>query len=223
MQFPILAHHIPEEPMNAENATPRVRIESLDAFRGLTILLMIFVIAVAAGDYRHLPQEGSWFGSLPVSTWDHAEVGWDRFLEAKKNEGLSDDAIHKLPEAQLRNIGLTATDLVAPFFVFIVGMAIPLSRAGRSGMWWGHVMKRTVTLILAGVVYISLILGLSWWWGILQAIGVAYFMGAILDRFPGKWRWWIIGGVMLFQALMSYVVPWWLHFVVTSELFCPIS
>jgi predicted acyltransferase len=199
------------------------RVESIDAFRGLTILLMVFVIAVAAGDYRNLPQAGSWFGSLPVSTWNHADVGWERFEEAKKAEGMDAGVIRSLPEANLRNIGLTVTDLVAPFFVFIVGMAIPLSRGRRGTDWWRHVMSRTLMLIAAGVVYISLILGLSWWWGILQAIGVAYFMGAASLKLPPRWRWPAIGGVLLIHAVCSATIPWWLHFGESTRPFWTIS
>ncbi len=201
----------------------RVRVESVDAFRGLTILLMVFVIAVAAADYRPLPQTLSWFGSLPVSTWNHAEVGWDRFVEEKKAAGLTDGQINLLPEASLKNIGLTATDLVAPFFVFIVGIAIPLSRGRRGREWWGHVMTRTVMLILAGVLYISLILGLSWWWGILQAIGVAYFMGAASMRLSRTGRWVAVFALLAFHMTMSHYVSWWLHFGATAEPFWTIS
>lgn len=199
------------------------RVESIDAFRGLTIFLMVFVIAVAAGDYRNLPQAGSWFGSLPVSTWNHADIGWERFVEEKQHQGMEMEAIRQLPEARLKNIGLTVTDLVAPFFVFIVGMAIPLSRGRRGAEWWGHVLSRTLMLIVAGVLYISLILGLSWWWGILQAIGVAYFMGAASLKLPPRWRWPAIAGVLLLHALCSAAVPWWLQFGESTRPFWTIS
>lgn len=195
----------------------RQRIESLDAFRGLTIFLMVFVIAVAAGDYFPLPQTTSWFDSLPVSTWNHAEVGWEQFVTAQKGAGLSDEQIQHLPEARLKNVGLTITDLVAPFFVFIVGIALPLSRARRGAEWWNHVMIRTVMLIAAGIVYISLILGLSWWWGILQAIGIAYFMGAASMKLSPRNRWVAIFVLLAFHMIMSYSVDWWLRFGDTAE------
>lgn len=214
---------MPEELLHQLPKPARVRVESVDAFRGLTILLMVFVIAVAAADYRPLPQTMSWFGSLSVSTWNHAEVGWDRFVEEKQAAGLTDGQINQLPEARLRNIGLTATDLVAPFFVFIVGIAIPLSRGRRGGEWWSHVMTRTLMLILAGVLYISLILGLSWWWGILQAIGVAYFMGAASMRLPRTGRWVAIVALLAFHVAMSHYVSWWLHFGTTTEPFWTVS
>jgi predicted acyltransferase len=200
-----------------------VRVESVDAFRGLTILVMVFVIAVAAADYRPLPQVMSWCGSLPVSTWNHAEVGWDRFVEQKKESGLTDEQINQLPETKLKNVGLTATDLVAPFFVFIVGIAIPLSRNRRGREWWSHVMVRTFMLVVAGVVYISLILGLSWWWGILQAIGVAYFMGAASMKLSRAGRWIAIFLLAAFHIFMSHYVGWWLRFGDSPDPFWTIS
>jgi predicted acyltransferase len=202
---------------------PRIRVESVDAFRGLTILLMVFVIAVAAADYKPLPQTMSWFGSIPVSTWNHADIGWERFVEEKLQTGLAIEQINQLPEARLKNIGLTVTDLVAPFFVFIVGIAIPLSRNRRGAEWWGHVMTRTFMLIIAGVVYISLILGLSWWWGILQAIGVAYFMGAASMKLPKAGRWAAIAAILAVHVTMSHYCAWWLRFGETSEPFWTIS
>ncbi len=201
----------------------RVRIESIDAFRGFTIALMIFVIAVGAGNYRDLPQKMSWFGSLPISTWNHADVAWERFVEEKQAQGLTREQVEALPEAKLKNIGLTVTDWVAPFFVFIVGVVIPLSRSRRGREWWHHVMSRTVKLILAGILYISLILGLSWWWGILQAIGVAYFMGAASMKLPRWGRWLAIFAVLGFHMLMSEYVGWWLGFGHSEAPFWRIS
>ena len=170
------------------------RVTSIDAFRGFTVLAMIFVIQVAG--YTNLPLTMSWFGSPPVSTFKHAA-----------------DAV-----GATTGIGLTFTDLVAPFFVFIVGMVIPLSRKRRGGAWWKHVGNRTVMLILLGVVYISLALGsahewggLSYWWGILQAIGIAYFMGAASMLLPRWQRWLLVLVIASFHLYMSLSFHWWLH------------
>jgi predicted acyltransferase len=190
----------------------RIRIESIDAFRGLTIALMIFVIAVGAGNYRDLPQKMSWFGSLPVSTWNHADIGWERFSEEKLAAGLTVEQIEALPEARLKNIGFTITDWVAPFFIFIVGLVIPLSKSRHGRDWWHHVLSRTFKLILAGVLYISLIIGISWWWGILQAIGIAYLMGAAMMKLPRWGRWTAVFAVLGFHMLMSDYTGWWLGF-----------
>lgn len=108
--------------------------------------------------------------------------------------------------------GCTFTDLIAPFFVFIVGVAIPLSRQRRGADWWKHVGKRTLLLIGAGVLYISLALkGLSWWWGILQAIGIAYFMGAAFLLLPPAARWGALAALVAAHAALSWYVPWWTH------------
>jgi predicted acyltransferase len=202
---------------------PRIRVESIDALRGLTIALMIFVIAVAAGNYPDLPQKASWFGSLPVSTWNHADVGWEKFAEEKSVAGMNAAEIAALPEARLQNIGLTVTDLVAPFFIFVVGLVIPLSKSRRGSEWWRHVFSRTARLILAGVIYISLVLGLSWWWGILQAIGIAYLMGSASMKLKPSLRWAAIFGVLGLHMLLSQYAGWWLQFGHTAEPFWRIS
>ncbi|MBD3383459.1 DUF1624 domain-containing protein [candidate division KSB1 bacterium] len=199
------------------------RIESIDTFRGLTIFLMIFVIAVAAGGYRDLPQKTSWFNSLPVSAWNHADVAWEQFVHKKLDQGYSLQAIEKMPGAKRKDIGCTLTDLVAPFFVFIVGLVIPLSRSRHGKLWWHRVFRRTLHLILAGILYISLILGLSWWWGILQTIGIAYLMGALSLRLPQRGRWIALFSVLAFHTVMSHTTHWWLHFGETAEPFFRIS
>ena len=169
------------------------RISSIDAFRGFTVLAMIFVIQVA--NYTQLPLTMSWFGSPPVSTFKHAG-----------------DAINAT------GVGLTFTDLVAPFFVFIVGMSLTLSKKRRGADWWKHVGKRTILLILLGVLYISLALGsanswggISYWWGILQAIGIAYFMGAVATLLPQWQRWIAVFVIAGFHLFMSLNFTWWLH------------
>ncbi len=207
----------------AKRRADKARIESIDVFRGLTIFMMVFVIAVAAGGYKSLPQQGLWFGGLEVSTWKHAEVGWENFVEAKKAAGFTEEQIDSLPEARFKNIGCTVTDLVAPFFVFIVGLCIPLSSARRGRDWWRHVLSRTGGLIAAGVIYISLILGLSWWWGVLQAIGIAYLMGAASMKLPRWGRWVAIFGTLAFHMAMSRYTLWWLHFGDTTRPFWTIS
>ena len=117
----------------------------------------------------------------------------------------------KRPEFRGIGNGCTFTDLVAPFFVFIVGLCIPLSRQRRGREWWRHVGIRTIGLIIAGVIYISLILKLSWWWGILQAIGVAYFMGAAFMRLSSWKRWIAIALIALIHGYMSWHFRWWLE------------
>jgi predicted acyltransferase len=116
------------------------------------------------------------------------------------------------PKFQGVGNGCTFTDLIAPFFVFIVGAAIPLSRRRRGADWWKHVGTRTLLLIGAGVLYIALALkGISWWWGILQAIGIAYFMGAVFLLLPPTGRWVALAILVAAHAALSWYVPWWTH------------
>ncbi len=182
------------------------RVSSIDAFRGFTVLAMIFVIQVAG--YTDLPLTMSWFGSQPVSTFKHAA-----------------DAV-----GATTGIGLTFTDLVAPFFVFIVGMVLPLSKKRRGAEWWKHVGTRTFMLIFLGVIYISLALGsanewggLSYWWGILQAIGIAYFLGAASMMLKNWQRWILVFVIAGFHLFMSINFGWWLHLGDPSKGFLTIA
>lgn len=208
-----------EAPAEAAPSAPKKeRLFSLDAFRGLTILGMVFVIAVAAGGYNRapgtLPQQMSWFGSIPVSTWFHADVGYGIWERQLREAGLSDEEIKARPRYEyfqkIRNIGVTFTDLIAPWFVFIVGVCIPIGRPREGADWWRHVLERTALLVLAGMLYIALVVKqTSWWWGVLQAIGVAYFCGALMHRAPRSWHWpivLVVGGINL---LLTELWPFW--------------
>ncbi|MBN1475444.1 DUF1624 domain-containing protein [Candidatus Sumerlaeota bacterium] len=225
-------------------AKKKERIESLDAFRGFTILGMVFVIAVAAGGYQNepyhdmpyggLPQQMRWFGSPPVSTWFHAEVGWDLWHEnfhrmAIAERGYTEDEFNHLTREEraaisaeiqgemeahehypLRHIGCTFTDLIAPWFVFIVGVCIPLSRRKRGAAFWKHALSRTLMLILMGMLYISFVLReLAPWWGVLQAIGVAYLCGVLLTLLPSAGRWITVFAVSIVYLLLTELWPAW--------------
>ena len=62
-----------------------------------------------------------------------------------------------LPDAD----GMTLADIVFPFFLFIVGVSIPLAleRAGRPGSRHGrrlgHILIRTAGLLLMGVIVLN--------------------------------------------------------------------
>src|SRR5947207_3305424 len=77
---------------------------------------------------------------------------------------------------------------------------------------WKHVGARTLMLIGAGILYIALALkGITWWWGILQAIGIAYFLGAAALLLPPAARWGALAAVAAAHAALSWHVPWWTH------------
>jgi predicted acyltransferase len=49
-------------------------------------------------------------------------------------------------------IGMTAWDMIQPFFMFIVGAVMPWSFAKRPDAGWGFVLKRSALLLLWGVI-----------------------------------------------------------------------
>jgi len=132
---------------------PKGRLESLDAFRGLTIAGMILV-----------NNPGSWSQVYPPLL--HAE--WH---------------------------GWTPTDLIFPFFLFIVGVSIPLSFGKRLAKGnsrkelFLHILRRSLILFGLGIFMAAFprfdILNVRIM-GVLQRIGVVYLFAAsaylFLDR-----------------------------------------
>ncbi len=123
------------------------RLLSLDAFRGLTIALMILV-----------NDPGSW-GHI-YAPLKHAE--WH---------------------------GITPTDLVFPFFLFIVGVSITLSLSKEKLGSVDHVnLRRKIYMRAFKIFALGLLLGLMpyfdftniRWMGVLQRIAIVYFVCALL-------------------------------------------
>ena len=129
---------------------------------------------------------------------------------AQWDEGQNRPISFQFPEN-----GCTLVDLVAPFFVFIVGVCIPFSRRSRGarGVWWRHVFSRTFLLIGLGFVDMSLGAGVSYWWGILQAIGLAYLVAACLDYLADFRKGvWVISAICVMTglaAVLSLNCGWW--------------
>jgi predicted acyltransferase len=124
---------------------------SLDAFRGLTVILMIVVNIQGNGEAA--------FAALKHAEWD----------------------------------GLTFADLVFPWFLFIVGLSVPLALdRAHSRSPWPQVLKRSLILFALGVVLAWLIRPVEFeqirWMGVLQRIGIVYLAcaAAVLAR-PG-WK-----------------------------------
>lgn len=148
------------EPKAAEAEQPKpMRLLSLDAFRGLTILLMLLVnnIALDAFTPKHLT---------------HAAWG----------------------------AGVNLADFVAPWFLFCVGVAIPFSAASftRSGKpAWQYdlrIFRRGLLLVFLGcLIDSSLYNGPVFCLDVLQIIGLAYVVGALLYDLPLSRRMTIAG------------------------------
>ncbi|MBC7187567.1 MAG: DUF5009 domain-containing protein [Calditrichaeota bacterium] len=82
--------------------------------------------------------------------------------------------------------GVTFCDLIFPWFLFCVGVAIPFSyaackaRDGTRGAYVVKALRRAVVLVLLGIVLVSsiarrVVVGLD----VLQLIGLAYLVGAL--------------------------------------------
>ncbi|MCC2617313.1 heparan-alpha-glucosaminide N-acetyltransferase domain-containing protein [Aestuariibacter halophilus] len=99
--------------------------------------------------------------------------------------------------------GLTPTDLIFPFFLFIVGAAMFHSMARYIGqpIPWRRIIKRTVLLFAIGVALnIYPFTGDPEHWrimGVLQRIALAYCAGAILILTLPRQALWYVSGAML--------------------------
>lgn len=109
------------------------------------------------------------------------------------------------------DIGLTVIDLIAPFFIFAIGLTygLSISRRSQTDGWpktIGRIIKRYLILIAIGLVLSA---GEIWlghnvsgiYWGVLQAIGAAGLLTLPVIRFP-TWARFIVG----FSLLAGYQV-----------------
>lgn len=153
-------------------STPSERLLSVDAFRGLTIALMILV-----------NDPGSW--SHVYAPLKHAE--WH---------------------------GITPTDLVFPFFLFIVGISITLSLSkslvNKSGLTEVH---RKIYVRAIKIFALGLALGMLplfdftniRWLGVLQRIAVVYFVCAMLFLQDNK--------RLEIRAFVALLIGYWLAMI----------
>lgn len=150
----------------------RPRLISLDAFRGLTIALMLLVNNMA-------------LDTATPRQFVHAR--WDEMIHL--------------------------ADLVFPWFLFCAGVAIPFAAASfkRKGLpSWRYdikVIMRTLILILLGcLIESSFSHRIHFSLGILQIIGLAYFLGAFLYDLPVFRRILIAAGTLtLYWFALKYV------------------
>jgi predicted acyltransferase len=143
---------------------------SLDAFRGLTVILMIIVNIQGNGEAA--------FGALKHAEWH----------------------------------GLTFADLVFPWFLFIVGLSIPLALdRAHSGSPWPQVLKRSLILFALGVILAWLIRPVEFdqirWMGVLQRIGFVYLACAAIVLLTRNW-W-----TAALLAITALLLHSWLLFV----------
>jgi len=119
--------------------------------------------------------------------------------------------------------GWTPTDLVFPFFLFIVGVAMPFSfekrlQGGKRFSLMIKVLQRTSVLFLIGfllgvlpnVIWNPTVLLEARWPGVLQRIAICYFFTSLIVTFLPNIGRWIIAAVLLIvysAGMFFYVVP----------------
>jgi predicted acyltransferase len=123
------------------------------------------------------------------------------------------------------DIGLTVIDLIAPFFIFAIGLTYgpSLSRrisAGTPGRVAGHFFRRFLTLIGLGAIISAgeVALGQSTSvisWGVLQAIGAAGIVTLPALLLPPKWR--VLVGITVLAGYQALLDASWLPIVLHSS------
>jgi predicted acyltransferase len=122
------------------------------------------------------------------------------------------------------DIGLTVIDLIAPFFIFAIGLTYGLSfnrRVERNGVFPTsmHFLTRFLAIIGLGAIISAAETatgqnpsGIDW--GVLQAIGMAGLLTMAVIRLPSIYRW-VIGFALL--AIYQLVLDrFWLDVVLRS-------
>lgn len=107
--------------------------------------------------------------------------------------------------------GCTPTDLVFPFFLYIVGVAMWYSfkKFGHRATpeWWRKVALRALLIFVIGLALnvFPFDQPISEWriMGVLQRIAVAFFFGAIACVLtPKRWLHWLAGGILILYWLL---------------------
>jgi predicted acyltransferase len=113
--------------------------------------------------------------------------------------------------------GLTPTDLVFPFFLFVVGASMACSLRGQiltSGLAWLSIFKRSFMLFFIGfsLQIIPFEQAPDSWriMGVLQRIGLCFLLVAIMIA-TIKERWLLLSGVLVLS------VYWWLLLTVGQD------
>jgi len=130
--------------------------------------------------------------------------------------------LHHAPD-----VGLTPPDLVAPLFIFAIGLTYNISarqRAGRAG-WTRtveHFCRRFIAILGVGALMdaASIALGVpdgnpqSINWGALQSIGVAGLITLVVIRLPTLWRLGV--GAALLGGYQLLLDRYWVAVTVSS-------
>lgn len=157
-----------------------VRLLSLDFFRGITMFLLM---AESTGLYWVLTQdpiEGTYWYNLFIQFHHHPWHGFHFW------------------------------DLIQPFFMFIVGVAMPFSIQNRMfkgdskrTITW-HIVKRSLLLLLFGVLlHCGFNKKLVWeLWNVLSQLSITILIAYILMRYPARFQILISVGLLVATDLI---------------------
>jgi predicted acyltransferase len=178
----------PKETLAGDTPTPgRQRLESLDIFRGLTIAGMVLVNDPGAASYWPLDHADELMSAHPA---DWYPGKW--WVDAN---------------------GWTPTDLIFPFFLFIVGASMVLSFAARRArgdsrrVLMQHAVRRTAMILLIGyAIRILPLFNFSHmrYPGVLQRIALVYLCASVITLWTSSRGrvLWIAGLLAGYYAVM---------------------
>lgn len=123
------------------------------------------------------------------------------------------------------DVGLTVIDLIAPFFIFAIGLTFGLSfhrRIERDGAFrtYSYFLTRYLAIIGLGAIISAGETALGENpsgidWGVLQAIGMAGLITLLVIRLPSIYRWIVGAGTLIvYQVILD-------HFLLTLTLRSP--
>ena len=122
------------------------------------------------------------------------------------------------------DIGYTLIDLIAPLFVFAMGLTYGLSfhrRLERDGAWntYQHFLTRFLALMGLGYIF-TLVWEMSGIkpptinWGLFQALGAAGLITLLVIRLPTFWR--LVFGIVLLSVYQVLLDHYWIKEVLVA-------
>ena len=128
------------------------------------------------------------------------------------------------PLAHAKWHGCTPTDLIFPFFLFIVGVAISYSlskrkaQGGNMKSLYLNIFRRTIILFVLGIILagfpFGILFGHEFSWstiripGVLQRIAIVYMISSILFLTTNtKFQYWFTGTILIVYAMLMSFIP----------------
>ena len=174
------------------------RLASLDAYRGL-IMLLLMSGGFGIADLAARPADDGVWTVLDYETWQRIAFHFE----------------HPPWLSRFGVAGVSAWDLIQPAFMLMVGVSVPFSLARRERLGqskarvWLHTLWRCVLLVALGVFLRSVGFSSTRWEfvNVLAQIGLGYWLVVLL----AKQGYAVIGGaiaaILLAYGLLFYVSP----------------